>query len=189
MYKYPENVCMSEAEYLKVEEAARERSEYVAGRMFAMTGATAGHNEIVSNLASILHPLAKKAGCKSYIANMKLKVAVLGNFYYPDFIISCENPDSKAMFLNAPRVIFEVLSPSTKSIDCREKLTAYKTIPSLKEYVIVHQDKKRVELNRKDENGDWQFHTYEGSSILQLRSVGSNVIDLDLDSIYDGLNL
>jgi Uma2 family endonuclease len=88
-----------------------------------------------------------------------------------------------------PCVIFEVLSPSTKSIDCREKLMAYKTIPSLREYIIVHQDKRRVELNRKDASGEWELKVYEDSNLLQLTSVGSTIIELSLDSIYDGTGL
>jgi Uma2 family endonuclease len=188
MYEYPQSLCMSDAEYLRVEEAARDRHEYVAGRSFAMAGAPMGHNEIVANLLITLGPTVKQAGCRVMAADMRVKVEALGNYYYPDVVVTCErNP--KAVFLTAPCLIFEVLSESTKDIDNREKLMAYKAIPFLKEYALVHQDRRRVELNRKNANGDWQLHVYEGSDTVQLTSVDSISINLDLDSVYDGTEI
>jgi Uma2 family endonuclease len=182
----PQDLCISESEYLKLEKAAREKHEYVAGRVFAMVGATAAHSIIVGNLHGNLFAPVKQAGCNSFISDMKVKVEVLRSYYYPDLMVSCEPLKPEALFLTAPCLIIEVLSPSTTNVDRREKLIAYRSIASLKEYALFSQDQKQVELYRKDSDGNWHCQVYEGSEKLRLSALGSVTIDLDLDTIYAG---
>jgi len=104
-------------------------------------------------------------------------------------MVSCEPLKPEALFLTAPCLIIEVLSPFTTNVDGREKLIAYRSIPILKEYALFYQDQKQVELYRKDADGNWHCQVYEGSEKLQLCALGSVTIDLDLDTIYAGAGL
>jgi Uma2 family endonuclease len=182
--KYP----ISEAEYLRVEEADPERHEYVAGRMFVMSGASFAHNVIVINLIGCLLAPSRSNGCKVLTQGMKVKVESLGSIYYPDVVVTCENADNESRVLAAPCLIIEVLSPSTKSIDKREKLQAYQTIPSVKEYLIVSQDRRCVELCRKDPSGNWEFDVYKDSDRIQLTAIANQTTEVSLDDIYSGIH-
>ncbi len=148
MSAHLDDLSLSINDYLQFEAVSTVRHEYVSGRIFAMVGATNAHNIIVSNLHGNIFNTVKTAGCQTYISDMKIKVESLQNFYYPDLMISCERAEPKAVYLLAPSLIVEVLSPSTMDIDRREKLIAYRHIPRLSDYVIIYQDKMRVEANR-----------------------------------------
>jgi Uma2 family endonuclease len=173
---------LSEADYLKVEESAREKSEYVAGRLFAMSGATVAHNLIIMNLVGSLLPVAKQSGCKVFASDVKLKIESLRSFYYPDLIVTCEAVNSSAVFVTAPCLIIEVLSPSTMSIDRREKLLAYRSIASLQEYVLVHQKQRRIEINRKDKNSNWRLFEFENSDSALIACLATGEVHIKLDS-------
>ncbi len=179
---------LSEADYLKVEEAASNKNEYVAGRMFAMTGATAAHNILTMNLYSHLAPLVRQSGCNVFALDFKLRVSSLRSFYYPDLLVTCEKVEPSAVYVEAPILVVEVLSPSTMSVDRREKLQAYRAIPSLAEYVLVHQDQPLVEIYRKDGEDDWALSEFKAGEPVCL-SLPSQTLCLAVDDIYLGIDL
>lgn len=178
---------LTEAEYLRVEESAKERSEYIAGRLFAMSGSSAAHNRIVSNLQHLLYARVNPAGCDVFTNDMKVKVESIRTFYYPDVVVTCEEIDQKSVYIVAPCLIIEVLSPSTIKTDEREKLYAYGLISSVTEYLLVHQDKVRIEMNRKDESGGWELSEYGNGSTITLLSLPGGPFDLKVDEIYQRL--
>lgn len=186
MSKPARDLHVSLEEYLEFEAIAEVRHEYVAGRVHAMVGATEAHNAIVSNLHLAIGSRLRGSGCRAYVSDMKILVESSNSIYYPDLVVTCEAFVSKSLFKTSPRLIVEVLSPSTADIDCREKLLAYKTIPSLREYIIVYQDERKIERFR-NQDGEWEPQCCEGSGSLLLEISESIRFDLSLDEVYEGV--
>lgn len=171
-------------EYLNLERAAEIRHEYVAGQIYAMAGASEAHNLIVTNLIAILRPHLRDSSCRAFIADMKVKVKMqqADIFYYPDLLVTCDPNDNKKYFKTNPNLIVEVLSDSIETTDKREKRINYQTIDSLQEYVLVSQDEIKVEIYRKDNQGNWTVETLSKDNDLTLHSVG---LTLTMADIYE----
>jgi Uma2 family endonuclease len=185
-----QDLCISAEDYLKCEETSDVRHEYVAGRMFAMVGATDAHNIITGNLYRYLYDAVTASGCRAYMADMKVWIEESQSFYYPDIMITCEPIQPKSVYKSTPSLIIEVLSPSTKIIDQREKLTAYRLLPSLKEYLLVSQERIKVEIYRKDASGKWHCTIAQGHDAkVQLNAVPGTTIQLEMHQIYRSLSL
>jgi Uma2 family endonuclease len=146
---------LSPEEYLAREGISSVRHEYVDGHVFAMTGGSLRHNIICTNLWSVLQGALRGGPCRSFISDVKVRIDSCNSFYYPDVLVSCKPTDASGVFLKAPVLLAEVLSPSTASTDRREKLIAYKQIESLREYLIIHQSIRRVDLYRKQGSAVW----------------------------------
>ena len=161
-------------DYLAGEAASEIRHEYIDGQVYAMTGASDRHGLIVNALAFALTPAARRKGCQLFTSDMKVRLGIGGQtlFYYPDLLLSCDKTDRDAYFRRSPCLIVEVLSESTERIDRREKLLACQTLPSLREYLLVAQDRMRVELFRRAK--DWRVERYE-SGELRLECVSASV--------------
>lgn len=136
---------MTPAEYLDWEIEQDTRHELVDGYLYAMTGASLRHDEIAMNIAAALHHHLKGGPCRVYKSDIKVRLA--NNFYYPDIAVRCGDvaDDSDEYSLSDPTCIIEVLSPSTQRFDRGDKRLAYQQIPSLKEYILVSQDKILIE--------------------------------------------
>lgn len=169
--------------YLAAEEAGQIRHEYVSGQLFAMVGASRAHNVISLNIASALHSNLRGTPCRVFTADMKVRVKSADAFYYPDVVVSCEPGNDKALYLEAPKLIVEVLSPATENIDRREKRLAYQYLESLEEYAMTAQNTRRVEVYRRSLAGIWEVDSYEGAETALLRSLD---LALPLDLIYEG---
>src|SRR3954470_23994628 len=124
-------------EYLATEELAPRKREYLGGVVYEMAGASESHNRIDSNLGFLLTSHLLGSPCEFFGSNMKLKfdLGKLSYFYYPDGMVSCDPTEQGKDYRERPSVIFEITSESTRSIDAREKLTAYRTLLSLEAYV------------------------------------------------------
>lgn len=179
------DLYLSIDEYLKLEEQCEVRHEFVGGRVFAMVGATQAHNSIVSNLLRLLYDRAAECGCRIYSSDMKVWIEATQTFYYPDIVVTCEPFDAKSVFSQAPSLIAEVISPSTVDVDHREKLIAYRKLPSLQEYMLVYQDEMRVEVYRKDTDGGWSFNVYMKAGRVELQALP--LLDVDMLLLYRGV--
>lgn len=149
-----EKFSLSIADYLAGERESHARHEYVGGQAYAMAGASARHNRIALNIAGRLNDYLAGGECEAFMADMKIRVSP-DLFYYPDVVVTCDAPGGDAYFRTAPRLIIEVLSPTTERIDRHEKLAAYKNCPSVQEYALVSQDGLLVELHRRSHD-EWQ---------------------------------
>ena len=147
---------LSEQEYLEGERSSEVRHEFVGGDTYAMVGASDRHGLVALNLATALRPHVRGTNCQLFMADMKLRVEVVGEvaFYYPDLLLSCDPQDRETYFRQRPCLIVEVLSEATARIDRCEKLYAYTQIPSLQEYLLLAQDRIEAELHRR-EGGTW----------------------------------
>lgn len=184
MARHKKYQLMTEEEYLRFEERARIRHEYVAGHVFAMTGSTDAHNLICGNIFTEIHVHLRGGPCRAYMNDMKARIQSRNSYYYPDIMVSCEAFESKSVFKDQPVLLIEILSPSTKQIDLREKLVAYQSIPSLKEYVVVHQDRQQIEVHRRTDSGSWEFELLSQEQNLVLRSLPDNPLALTFQAIY-----
>jgi len=149
-----------------------------------MVGATEAHNIIVSNLHRYIYDPVNEAGCRAFSSDMKLWIETSKSFYYPDIMVTCEPVDPRSVYKTAPCLIVEVLSPSTIDVDRREKLIAYRQLPSLIEYVLAYQDKRQLEVYRKDTNDHWHCTVFTGNDIVKLSAVAGKTIELKLADIY-----
>ena len=157
---------LDESEYLALEARSPVRHEYVAGEIFAMTGASVRHNIIAGNLYTALRTHLRGTPCRALMEGVKLYLKKERSYFYPDVMVTCESRllelDAETQLVDSPALIIEVLSPSTEGIDRREKLFAYQTITSLHEYLLVDPDKRCVEVYRFGEKVRHETYT-EGS--------------------------
>ncbi|WP_414040084.1 Uma2 family endonuclease [Acidithiobacillus sp. M4-SHS-6] len=145
---------VSVQDYLDGEQTSDIKHEYLAGQVLAMAGASDRHGLIAMALGAALHPLARKRGCQLFMADMKVRVDDGDDtyFYYPDLLLSCDPEDRPSPYYRAhPCLIVEIASPSTARIDRREKRFAYRNIAGLREYLIIDQDVRRVDIYRYPE--------------------------------------
>ncbi len=165
-------------QYLALEESADYRSQFYCGEIFAMAGASRRHNTIAMNAASNLHFQLRNHPCEIYQNDMRVKVSE--NFYtYPDVVIVCGEPQIEKKngenLLN-PIVLIEVLSPLTEKFDRGEKARLYRLMPSLKEYVLISQDKIHIEHFVRQENGGWLLtELSEASDALKFPTISCQV--------------
>jgi len=172
-------------EYLKGELLSETRHEFIYGEVFAMAGASDRHNIIIGNIYSNLRFHLRNSYCQPFSENMKLK-ADAQTFYYPDVIVACDEPPKSAYYREEPVLLVEVLSPTTERTDRKEKLAVYKNIVSLREYLIVSQEKISVEVHRKLADETWQTEIYdETDAEIMLDSIDFN---LPLAEIYRRVN-
>lgn len=180
---------MTVEEYLKFEGRSAQRHEYVRGQIFAMTGSTVAHNTICRNLLIAIQSLLEGSPCQAFFIDVKVRVEAANSFYYPDILVTCEPVNSKVVFTSAPRLIVEVLSPSTKQTDRREKLVAYKELESLRQYVLVHQDRMRIEVHNRVSNGRWDSITLGRSDELSIDARPDKPLVLAVSRVYRGLTI
>lgn len=147
---------LSIKEYLEGEEQADMRHEYVAGQVYAMAGAKLRHNQIAGNVYGLLWQKTLGSHCQVLNSDMKVRVAAVDAFYYPDVVLRCGVPLSgETLYLEDPCLIVEVMSASTENVDRREKMQAYHSLPSLQEYVLVDSEKAVIEVFRRHPDGWW----------------------------------
>lgn len=145
--------------YLAWEERQVEKHEFIAGEVFAMAGARREHVVVSLNLAAAFKQRLRGGPCQAYIADLKLRVEAADAFFYPDVVVSCDPRDHLAgQFIAHPALIVEVLSESTAAFDRGNKFAAYRSLPSLREYVLVDIEARRLEAFRRTPENDWLFH-------------------------------
>lgn len=176
---------ISPEEYLALERQAEAKSEYFAGAIFAMAGASRTHNLILANTIVSLGVSLKGRSCDIYANDMRVEVASTGLYTYPDVVVVCGQPqfkDAHEDTLLNPTVIVEVLSDSTASYDRGEKFEHYGTLPSLTDYLLVSQDRAAVEQRVRTDHG-WQLAFHYGlDAVVPLPAIGC---ELRLSDVYD----
>ena len=176
----------SEQEYLRLEACSPFKSEFVAGNVYAMTGASLRHNVISGNIFSVLRTHVRGSPCRTFVSDAKLRIAKFSCFYYPDVMVTCDarhqSVSSDDSVIDTPRLIVEVLSDSTEATDRREKLQAYRSLPSLLEYVLVSQLAPAIEIHRRQGDIGWQIISLVPGDPVELSSVD---LITDFASIYD----
>jgi Uma2 family endonuclease len=176
---------LTPGEYLDLERKSEVRSDLVAGRMFAMSGASRRHSLITGNFYRELSSQLRGRPCEVHMVGLRVKVSPTGMYTYPDIVAlrgEAELEDEHVDTLLNPTLIVEVLSDSTEAYDRGEKFAHYRRLDSLREYVLVAQDKIRIERFRGD--GDaWILSEVSGpDATLHLDSIDCHV---SMAAIYE----
>ena len=172
---------ISVEDYLEGEKVSQIKHEYLAGVVYAMAGTSARHNRIAGNIFTALDLHLADDPCQPFIVDMKVRTDPK-TFYYPDVLVACDGLEADPYYCNEPRLIVEVTSPSTEQIDRTEKLSAYKQLSSLLEYVIVSQEFVRIDLYRRFADDRWEWEQFTDLNVeLRLESVG---LTLSVAQVY-----
>jgi Uma2 family endonuclease len=181
----PANFPVTPEEYLRQERARTEgRAELLDGEIVMMAGATRRHNRIARNILVSLDSRFGDGPCEAFVADMRVKAVEAEAYTYPDVVIACadaEFEDELDDTLTNPLAIFEVLSPSTRGRDRGDKFAYYRTIPSLRHYVLVDTQAREVDHYARQGNETWLLTTLRGDDLLRLDPPG---VELSLDEIY-----
>jgi Uma2 family endonuclease len=165
---------MSAEDYLAWEAVQTERHDYVGGEVFAMAGAEDRHVTASLNLAMALRQHLAGTPCRTFIADMKVQASEA--FFYPDVLVSCSEADrASPLIKREPKLIIEVLSPSTAAYDRGEKFARYRGIPTLEELAFVDLDTRRSDVYRKGPDGLWVLHPFAAEEPVTLSSVALTI--------------
>ncbi len=183
MSSLPDHQLTSE-EYLVIERDCELKHEFFRGEMFAMSGATRAHCAITFNLARHLGNQLADRNCTAFVNDMRVKVSESGLYTYPDGVVTCEEPryeDDQFDTLLNPQVIIEVLSKSTESYDRGKKFEHYRQIGSLRDYVLIAQDRPHVERFSCREDRQWLLADVSGlDAKLELPTIDGSLALADL---------
>lgn len=177
-------------QYLAKERAAEYRSEYFAGEMFAMAGTSFAHTRIKASVERCIGNQLDGSECQVVSSGLRVKVSATGLYTYPDLLVVRGEPQLEDRHLDTllnPRCIIEIISESTESYDRGTKFACYRTIESLQEYVLIAQDRPRVERYSRQADGSWLLVEFSGlDRIFELTSIDAK---LPLAQIYNGIAL
>jgi len=162
---------MSATEYLQMEKQATRKHEFVNGIVYAMAGGSRDHNFIAGDVFATLLGLVKPP-CQVFTSDMKVRIRAVSDecYYYPDTSVTCSDLDNDRYELTQPSLLVEVLSGSTQDADRGYKFDHYRLLPSLQEYLLVHQERPRAELFRR--RTEWTKEVYELNDEITFESVG-----------------
>ena len=184
-------VRITPAAYLEREREAETKSEYYDGEVVAMAGAGVRHGFMLTNIILALGSQLKSKKCGVILYDLRTAIKTANAYVYPDVVVICGKPavlDKHRDTITNPVILFEVLSPATRKNDRGRKLAAYQTIPSLRHYLIVSQDRVLVEhWSRADEAGEWsRTEMSDSAATIALDPPGAS---LPIAAIYDGIDL
>ncbi len=179
---------LSREDYLALERRGEGKHEYIAGDIIAMVGASFRHNLIQTRVLAGLYNQLRGGPCEVAPSDLRVAVAALGIYTYPDVTVVCGEPhveDAEQDTLLNPTLLAEILSPSTESYDGGLKFQRYRLIPSLKEYLLIAQDRPVVEQYVRQADDRWVLATFANrDDLLTLDSLGCT---LALADVYAGL--
>ena len=174
-------------EYLAIEPEGNVRHEFVDGELYAMTGTSRAHNIITVNLTAAIRPHLRGTPCRVVSTDMKVVIAAANRGYYPDLLVSCSDPADEidSYTETQPRLVIEVLSPSTEAFDRSDKSTHYRRIDSLQDFVLVAQTEPLVEVYNRQAGG-WTHTVYGPGGVVTLASID---LCLPMAVIYEDVPL
>ncbi len=179
---------LSVEEYLAFERAADNKHEYDDGEIIAFAGASRQHNLVGGNTFRHLGNQLEGRPCEVYMTEMRVRVTPT-KYVYPDVAVVCGEPefaDEEFDILLNPTVVIEVLSPSTESRDRGDKLQYYGALESVKDYLLIDQDRIRVDHYIKHSPSEWNLHVYtEAEDKIEIASIGCN---LSVAAVYARVN-
>jgi Uma2 family endonuclease len=177
-------------EYLALERQAQCKSEYYAGDIFALAGASRWHNLIVANVVGELRSQLKGRPCTTYPSDMRVKISPTGLYTYPDVIVVCgaaQFEDNQQDTLLNPTLIVEVLSESTEAYDRGGKFAHYRKLASLMEYVLIAQTKPHIEHYVRQPDNRWLLSEADTPhDTIHLPSIDCH---LALAEVYDKVDI
>ena len=177
---------MTVEEYFLLEENDPDtRYEYIDGYVYAMAGGSFNHDTIKSNIQRILWGLLREGKCRVYSSDVKVYISK-ERYFHPDVTVTCDPRDrGRGDLLLSPRVVIEVLSPSTELRDRTWKLQNYTAHPTIEEYILVSAQSMKMELYRKERN-KWVYTAFGDEDEIDLVSLG---VHFPIAEAYEGVDL
>ncbi len=176
---------MAPDEYLVFERASEEKHEYIDGEIILMAGASRRHNIISVKTSRLLDQQLDETDYEVYAGDMRVKIEATGRYVYPDVIVVEDSPaleDSQFDTLLNPKVIIEILSPSTEAYDRGDKFAQYRTVDSLTDYLLITQGKPHIEHYIRQPDNTWVLTDYR--SLDDIVSIASIDCKLALADVY-----
>lgn len=171
----------TEAEYFALEEESELRHEFIDGQIYAMAGGTGAHSLISANVVGVLHALLRGKPCRPFTADRRIEIEATGDYVFPDAVVICPPFDLAKLSTSTPRVVVEVLSPSTRKRDLSLKLPLYRSIATLTDALFIEPKTRRVVHHRRV-GGEWSERVVTEGAV----PLASLEIELPLDEIYEG---
>ncbi|MEJ7137943.1 Uma2 family endonuclease [Amphibiibacter pelophylacis] len=169
--------------FLVWEESQLGRHEFYRGEIFAMVGATARHNRVILNLAGRIADHLDTGPYQVFAESMKVRVAE--GILYPDVVVACDKAQAgDEQVIASPRLIIEVLSPSTRGYDKRDKFALYRSLSSLTEYALIDPSNFSVEVFTRTGQDAWAFVDQTAAQALTLCSID---LEIPLDQGFRGV--
>ncbi len=187
----PQKVSIEE--YFRAEEKSIYKHEYHDGIIKKMAGGQLTHNRLAQKTANLIDSFLESNDINLLVSNSdtKIRIEQYNKFVYPDAVVICEKPafyQNRKDTITNPLVVVEVLSDSTKDYDPTLKYEYYRTIPSFKEYVLVHQDRKHVSVYTKQPDATWIVRDYDGDDATAIL-YAIQQCPLSLKRLYRGLEI
>ncbi len=177
-------------EYLVLEEVAECRHEYRDGEIVPMTGGSLNHNELTGMLCALLRFALRGSGCRVFASDLRVWIPECSLYTYPDVMIIQGEPalqDGRTDTVLNPLLVLEVLSKSTRNYDRGDKFACYRTIPELREYVLVDQYAMHVEQFAKNEGDQWVLTELDGpDAVLAFSAVA---VQIPLSDLYENVQI
>jgi Uma2 family endonuclease len=171
-------------EFVEFEKRSTEKHEYLRGEVWAMAGGTPEHGRLAANVIRLLGNALEGRPCVVMTSDVRVRVRATDRATYPDTFVVCgprkTDPDDDNTIIN-PVIIVEVLSPGTEASDRGEKFAHYQRLESLKDYVLVSQTERRIEVFSRGAGASWLLTPWGAGHRVPLPSLG---IELDLDAVY-----
>jgi Uma2 family endonuclease len=177
-------------EYLELERISEERFEFWDGEVFCMSGASQAHDRIIVNFIVNLSTRLDSTECRLFSSDMRIKVPSAPPYRYADLSALCGEARFEEIggvdALTNPQLIVELLSPSTEAYDRGDKFTHYKSIPTLREYLLVAQHRPHATHLYEQSDGTW-IHA-EANDLEAVLNLAALDCDLPLNEIYRGVS-
>ena len=177
------------ADYLAIERETDRKHEWFDGKAYAMAGGTLEHGSLSAAMVGELRALAMACGCQVFSSDAKVRVRATGLATYPDVSAVCgaieRDPDDRNAMTN-PAVLVEVLSDGTEAYDRGEKFDHYREVPSLRDYVLVLQHKRQIEVYSRVEGGRWELAVAGSGGAVRLTAMRGVI---EVDRVYAGIEL
>jgi Uma2 family endonuclease len=177
------------ADYLAIERETDRKHEWFDGKAYAMAGGTLEHGSLSAAMVGELRALAMACGCQVFSSDAKVRVRATGLATYPDVSAVCgaieRDPDDRNAMTN-PAVLVEVLSDGTEAYDRGEKFDHYREVPSLRDYVLVSQHKRQIEVYSRVEGGRWELAVAGSGGAVRLTAMRGVI---EVDRVYAGIEL
>ncbi|HEX7903591.1 MAG TPA: Uma2 family endonuclease [Chitinophagaceae bacterium] len=185
----PKYNYISQEEYLAMERDSEQKHEYFKGEVFAMSGASNEHNDINYNINRLVAPFLHGKGCKLYGSDFRIHIPENTLYTYPDFTIVCGKTETTEVYtdnLTNPAVIIEILSKSTMDYDRGTKFNLYRSIKTLKEYILIDSTKISVEHFLKQQDNSWNLTEFK--ELTDSFPISTINLTLLLQDIYEDVS-
>ncbi|WP_246312029.1 Uma2 family endonuclease [Pseudaquabacterium terrae] len=173
---------MTAEEFLAWDESQPIRHEFLRGEVYAMAGGEDRHATLALNFAMALRGHLQGSPCRTYINDVKLRVAPADAYFYPDVMVTCSAVDAAHRLIKSePLLVIEVLSPGTAGYDRGDKFAAYRMLASLREYVLADPRSRRCDVHRRGDDGLWILHPFDAAEGVHLASVE---LSIDAETLW-----